>query len=316
MTHVPPPAAAVSHLKASNAVGLVVVAATTLVTAAGVWLSVLGPVPAWLLGQLAVAAAMVEWFVVLHECGHRTLFRGRAGNAIAGRVAGAWTLIPFRVWTHVHRQHHTWTGWQDLDPTTAALAPRRRRAIELRIVRVCWKYWIPLFALVYRLGNFWNPDRLRQAPSLRVRRQLGLSMAALAAFYAAVAWWLGPLLVIRVFGLATLFAFAVEEVLLLSQHTHVPMAVSHGRRVSPHRAIDQERFTRSLRLPGKVSRLALHFDAHELHHMYPFVPGYRLRAIAYQPAGEVGWWQWLRAARACPGDTLLFQNRHQTGFLL
>jgi fatty acid desaturase len=92
------------------------------------------------------------------------------------------------------------------------------------------------------------------------------------------------------------------------------MEVSCGGRVAPHSAMDQERFTRSLRLPGVVSRAVLHFDAHELHHMYPFVPGYRLRDIAYEPQNEIGWRQWVVAARRIPGDVLLFQNRQQTGF--
>jgi hypothetical protein len=41
--------------------------------------------------------------------------------------------------------------------------------------------------------------------------------------------------------------------------------------------------------------------------MYPFVPGYHLRRVAYQPPNEVGWWQWLRASKRVDGVTLLFQ---------
>ena len=99
-------------------------------------------------------------------------------------------------------------------------------------------------------------------------------------------------------GLAVLLSFIAEDVLLLSQHAHVPQHVSHGAPVRPYPAPEQEVFTRSLRLPAWASAWLLHFDAHELHHMYPFVPGYRLRAIGYQPAHEVGWWEWVRRAKA------------------
>jgi hypothetical protein len=58
----------------------------------------------------------------------------------------------------------------------------------------------------------------------------------------------------------------------------------------------------------------LHFDAHELHHMFPFVPGYHLHRVAYHPAHEVRWWTWVRAAKRLEGAVLLFQNRHDTGF--
>ena len=48
--------------------------------------------------------------------------------------------------------------------------------------------------------------------------------------------------------------------------------------------------------------------------MYPFVPGYRLTEIPFAPGNEVGWWRWTRAARAVPGELLLFHNRDETGF--
>ena len=60
--------------------------------------------------------------------------------------------------------------------------------------------------------------------------------------------------------------------------------------------------------------LLLHFDAHELHHMYPFVPGYRLHGVAYTPQNEVGYWGWIRAAKRVPGEVFLFQNRTESGW--
>ena len=127
---------------------------------------------------------------------------------------------------------------------------------------------------------------------------------------------LGPAEFVRCIAVATVVAFILEDLLILSQHSHVPMNVSGGAHVTPHTAMDQERFTRSLRLPGAISRAVLHFDAHELHHMYPFVPGYRLRHIAYEPHNEIGWRQWVMSARRIPGDVLLFQNRRDTGLTL
>ena len=79
-------------------------------------------------------------------------------------------------------------------------------------------------------------------------------------------------------------------------------------------AIEQEEFSRSLRLPGWLSTALLHFDAHELHHMYPFVPGYHLRGVAYTPQNEVGYWGWIRAAKRVPGEVFLFQNRTESGW--
>ena len=311
----PPRPAALRHLHATDAAGARFIAVNGVVTVAGISLSVNGALAIWAIGQILLGLAMVEWFVLLHECGHHTLFRRRAWNTAAGHVAGFFALIPFAVWTHVHRLHHKWTGWQDLDPTTATLAPRERGRFQRGVVRFCWKYWVPMFATVYRAGTFWNPARIvRYAAESGRARQLICGVVAVLAVYGALAAWLGPVMLLRSVGLAIVIAFAVEDVLILSQHTHVPMEVSGGGRVAPHAAMEQERFTRSLRLPRIISRAVLHFDAHELHHMYPFVPGYRLRDIAYEPQNEIGWRQWVVAARRSPGDVLLFQNRRETGF--
>lgn len=312
LTRPAPTAASLAHLRADDATGTWVTLTALLLTTVAGALSFSTNWLVWMIGQLLLALALVQWFVLLHECGHGTLYRSRLANVLTGHVAGLMSLIPFEIWTHVHRRHHRWTGWQDLDPTTSTLAPRPRKRAVLALVRACWAWWVPVFAVAYRAGNFWNPARLAGKSALR----LSAGAVACLVVYAAVVWGLGWFATIKLFGLATLVAFALEETLILSQHTHVPMELSAGQRVAPHRAAAQERFTRSLRLPSAVSAWLLHFDAHELHHMYPFVPGYLLREIPYTTANEMSWWRWLRDARAVPGDVLLFQNRHQTGIEL
>jgi len=309
-----PPPAALGHLRPSNRIGWRFCALAVALSVTGAALASGESLGWWAVGQGLLALAFVEWFVLLHECGHATLFASRRLNLLVGHVAGVFALIPFPVWTRVHGRHHKWTGWQDMDPTTAALAPKARPLFERHLVNICWRYWIPLFSVLYRVGNFWNLRRLvRLFPAREVHRRLVGSALLLAGVYAALFLIVGPLTLIRVCALAVLVAFAVEDVLLISQHTHIPMGLANGHDVPPVRAIDQEMFTRSMRLPAVLSRLALRFDAHELHHMYPFVPGYRLGEIPYTPANEVSWWRWVPAARAIPGEILLFQNRHESG---
>jgi omega-6 fatty acid desaturase (delta-12 desaturase) len=302
------------HLKPSNAAGLLAFGTTTVATCTGVALSSQHHWGAWLAGQILLAAALLQWFVVLHECGHHTLFRTRLLNRMAGRLAGFFAIIPYACWTLVHARHHRWTGWQDLDPTTETLTPRPRGRAERAIVNFCWKYWIPLFSVTYRALNYWNARRLSAMfPARGARRAMASDAIALIAGYGALVFALGPLECVRVMGAALILSFIAEDVLLLSQHTHVPQQIAGGAHVAPVPAPDQELFTRSLRLPRNVSALLLHFDAHELHHMYPFVPGYRLRRIPYHPAGEMHWWRWIRDARRVPGEVFLFQNRTQSG---
>jgi fatty acid desaturase len=169
--------------------------------------------------------------------------------------------------------------------------------------------------VVYRLSNFWNVPRLFALfPGKPDRRAIVRDVAFLGAAYVALVLWVGPALLLRAGGAALLLSLIVEELLLLSQHTHVPQRVSEGAQVKPYPSIEQEPFTRSLRLPSWASAFVLHFDAHELHHMYPFVPGYHLRRIPYQPAHEIGWWSWVAGAKRLRGDVLLFENRDQSGW--
>jgi len=303
------------HLRPSNAAGVLALALVAGITGLGLALALQPGAWPGAAGQIVLSLALVQWFVVLHECGHDTLFRTRRLHPIVGRLAGAFAAIPYACWTRIHGRHHRWTGWQDLDPTTAALVPRARPRFERVIVNVCWKCSIPLFSVIYRVENYWHLPRLFRLFASRVERMRMVRDALLLVLlYAAVAWLVGPMKLLMTIGPAIFLSLVAEDVLLLSQHTHIPQHVSHGATVRPFPAIEQEEFSRSLRLPAWLSLLLLHFDAHELHHMYPFVPGYRLHGVAYTPQNEVGYWGWIRAAKRVPGEVFLFQNRTESGW--
>jgi len=303
------------HLRASNAAGALAALSVAATTTLGLALALQPHLVAWAMGQAVLALALVQWFVVLHECGHDTLFASRRMNAIVGRLAGAFAMIPFGSWRRVHGRHHRWTGWQDLDPTTETLVPHERPRYERVIVNICWKCSIPLFAIVYRLQNYWHLPRLFRLFRVEQERvRLARDAAALATIYFGVVVYFGPRTLLVTIGPAVLLSLLAEDILLLSQHTHIPQNVSCGEHVKPFPAIEQEVFTRSLRLPAWLSALLLHFDAHELHHMYPFVPGYRLGGVAYTPQNEVGCWRWILAAKRVPGEVFLFQNRTTSGW--
>ena len=310
----PPSASGLTHLRPSDLEGAVVVGGCIALTAIGVALSVQSSTVLWIVGQVLLALAMVQWFALLHECGHETLFRTRRLHTPIGHVAAFMSLIPFYNWKRVHGRHHKWTGWQDVDPTTASLVPRELGRAERTLVNVCWRYWIPLFSVIYRINNFWNWPRLKRLFEKPAdRRLLAGNIVALLAAYAALVAVIGPGAILRVGGLALLFALVAEDLLLLSQHTHIPQNVSGGAPVRPFPTVEQEVFTRSLMFPRWLSALLLHIDAHELHHMYPFVPGYRLGRIPYETENEIGCWTWIRRARALPGEVFLFQNRLESG---
>jgi omega-6 fatty acid desaturase (delta-12 desaturase) len=304
------------HLAPSDAAGALIVAGCVLLTAAGIALGASQRWVAWLAGQVVLAVALLQWFVLLHEAGHLTLFRSRAANIAAGHVAGFFALIPFESWRRVHGLHHLWTGWQDLDPTTAALVPRELSPLERFAVDWAWRLWLPLFSVLYRVNNYWRVARVAKLfGARRVRVALHANAAALLLAYGGVALAFGASALLWTVGPALLLTLVLQDPLILSQHTHVPQNVSGGRRVAPIKAAQQERYTRSLRFPRLVAAgILINFNAHELHHRFVGVPGYRLARIPHRPQNEVGWWEWLREAKRMRGSVFLFSNRDDTGF--
>ncbi|MPZ42530.1 MAG: hypothetical protein GEV05_03835 [Betaproteobacteria bacterium] len=305
-------------LAPSDRVGGAYLLGAATATLLSLWLSSRPSPVAWFAGQALLALALLQWFVLLHEAGHKSLFRSRGLNVAAGHLAGFMALVPFACWRRVHGLHHLWTGWQDRDPTTAALAPRARGRAEIAAVDLAWRLWLPLFSLIYRWGNYWHLRRLRAlftAPDQR--RAMQANIAALTAAYALLCWLLGLEQFLRLFALAGVLSFALQDPLLLSQHTHLPQRLSGGRRVAPLDPGAQLRHTRSLAFPCWFAHgVLINFNAHELHHRFPAVPGYRLGRIACAAPNEVHWWTWLRAVKRMRGSVFLFQSRDSTGFTL
>lgn len=301
-------------LRPKNSIGLIHTLSACAFLTAGLWLAQSDRSWIWFGGQLLLAVAFLQAFVLLHEAGHDTLFANRHLNRAAGHAAGFVALIPFWCWQRIHLRHHRYTGWQDLDATTAALVPRNVGKAERKLINFVWAAWIPLFVLSYRMQNYWNLPRMeRFLPEPRDRQLVRISIAAVLIGYAALLWYVGPATVLRAVWLGLLLSFMIQELLILSQHTHVPQNVSGGAPVRRYPPDEQGQFTRSLRLPRWLSLLLLHFDAHELHHMYPSVPGYRLREIPLEQRNEVSWWRWVVAAKRLSGTDFLFSNWDKTG---
>lgn len=271
----------------------------------------------WVAGQLVLGFFFAQVFVLLHEAGHNTLFPRRRLNRAVGHLAGFFALIPFWNWQRIHARHHRYTGWQDLDATTASLVPRAVAGWERAFIDSAWFLRIPVFAVIYRVQNFWYLPRIRRflendSSRRRVARNTWILLAAYAVLVAAV----GPLDLLAMVGPGFVVGLAVQEVFILSQHTHVPQQLSGGRRVRPFAPVSQQRFTRSLRLPNWLAVLFMRFNAHELHHMFPQVPGYRLGEIAVEAKQEVDVLKWIRASRRVRGTDYLFRNWDDTGIRL
>jgi acyl-lipid omega-6 desaturase (Delta-12 desaturase) len=313
-----PPLAGSEHvapLRPANGLGALHTLIALAFTIPALTLSAAESTALWLFGQVLFAIGFVKWFTILHEAGHNTLFASRALNTALGRCASVVSVLPYSSWKAIHRMHHKWAGWQDKDPTTTSLVPRPLGAFERVVIRMAWFCWLPLFSVLYRVQSFWHVPRLFQLfDDARTRRAFVFDIAGLLALYGVCVGLVGPTALLRLVGLGYFLGFAWMDVIMLSQHTHIPLKLARGADVKPIPATEQAPYTRSLLFSSWLSiGILTGFDAHELHHVYPFVPGPRLREIPWTPPNEAPAWAWIRAAKAVRADVFLFENRNTSG---
>lgn len=294
-------------------------AVATLTILSGLLLSILSShLSLWLIGQLVLGIGLTQVFVLMHEAGHGTLLKSEQWNRVIGSCCGFLCLFPFNAWKLIHRKHHVWTGWKDKDPTTENLLPREIKTWEKLVFNNCWRFWIPIFGVAYRIQHFWNPLKFKHHASASQRRTIIrgiiLQLTAYALLIAFAGWWV----VLSTFGLAFFIHLTICDPIILSQHSHIPQEISEGKDVAPFDRSEQDVFTRSLEFPKLFSKwVLLRFDLHELHHMYPRVPGYHLDKLPTQNAdlpNTYNWWTWIREAKRLPAHQLIFHNRDETGW--
>jgi omega-6 fatty acid desaturase (delta-12 desaturase) len=68
--------------------------------------------PAWVVvaATLALSLFLLRGFVLMHDCGHNSLFRTRSLNTLGGFLLGVLSGMPQPVWAENHRYHHVTNG--------------------------------------------------------------------------------------------------------------------------------------------------------------------------------------------------------------
>src|SRR5579859_1614454 len=163
----------------------------------GHWSGLLGAVPA--------AGLLVRLFMIQHDCGHGSFFRGRLANDWLGRAIGVFTLTPYDYWRRNHARHHASSGnldqrgCGDIDVLTVGefVARPRWRQIPYRLYRHPMVMFgigpTYLFILKHRLPigmmrNGWEPWLSTMGTN-----------TAIAGLVAAIIWLVGlwPFLLVQ-----------------------------------------------------------------------------------------------------------------------
>lgn len=300
-------------LKASNSRALLSLLLPFVIGVGGVICVLQEMIAVQVLGHLMLSIFFLQTFILLHECGHLNFFSSRWANVWVGRLMGLLTLIPFYTWKEMHNLHHRWTGWRDLDPTTSGTVGPGASKTKNAIVNICWKLFVPVFYLGYKIGNYWwLPKMSRFLPESKYKKAR-VSVIAYGISYVLLGWFFGRE-VLHLFVPGFLLSLLWKELVIMTQHSHVEMPVSQGEEVKPISFQDQIPYTRSFFFNKTLAKwMLLNFNLHEAHHAKPGVPAYYLTEVPTGTPEKPSFGHWFQKAKGMQGVTYVFTTSAKSG---
>jgi len=252
----------------------------------------------WLdaLATATLSLFLLRGFVLMHDCGHHSLFRSKSLNKLGGFLLGVLSGLPQQVWAENHRYHHVTNGnWAryrgplnvaSVADYQAMTAREQRRYRYTRDILVA-----PLAGFLYFLLNprvTWlraSAQRLRRgaraagAPpavsATHYRHMLWNNLLLLGA-WGAMAWAVGPLQFLVCYLVSGSLAGGYGIVLFTVQHNFEHSYASADAGWSRDEAALHG--TSFLVLPRWLNWITADAAYHHVHHLCASVPNYRLAA--------------------------------------
>ena len=248
---------------------------------------------------------LLRGFVLMHDCGHHSLFRSKSLNRLGGFLLGVLSGLPQQVWAENHRYHHVTNGnWERYrgpmnvacvaDYLAMNVRDRRRYRLTRDILlapvagflyfllnpRINWLR--ASFHLVRRrLARAGGPEARPDAPprycaSMAHYRYMSWNNLALFAAWAAMAWAVGPLPFLVCYVVSNSLAGGYGIILFTVQHNF-----EHSY-ASANEGWDRDEAALSgtsfLVLPGWLNWITADAAYHHVPHLCASVPNYRLAA--------------------------------------
>jgi len=302
------------HVRPDNGKGLSQVL-TTLLPLAALWYGAVlsADVSYWLTACIMAVMSLflLRVFVLMHECGHRSMFRTSRLNKTFGFIFGVVSGMPQHVWSQRHLQHHSTNGnWAqyrgplNIIPADEYGAMTARQQRQYRNARNIWL--APLAGFLYLVFNprvNWLKGSAGLVRHLVKRKiaQPGVSLKAHAQDFKTPCWssaaeyWHMFWNNIALIGLWVLMAWAAGATLFLVCHT-VSVSLAGGAGIllftvqhnfehsyaSHDEGWDYNRAalegTSFLVLPRWLNWLTANIAYHHIHHLSARIPNYCLVA--------------------------------------
>jgi omega-6 fatty acid desaturase (delta-12 desaturase) len=245
-----------------------------------------------LLLALPAGVLLVRVFIIQHDCGHRSFFAARWANDVTGTVCSMFTLTPYANWRRQHAGHHA--NWNNLDKRasgadiySACLTVKEYRA-QSRWQRFTYRVsrhplvahvLVPpfIFLLLYRVP-FDTPKEWKRERRTVYWTDLGLfvlfgSLGLAVGFKAVLLVQLPVLFVTSIIGVGL---FAV-------QHRFDDSLWTRQKEWRFGKAALQG--SSYLKLPRLLQWCTGNIGFHNVHHLAPRIPNYRLESCYHANAG-------------------------------
>ena len=276
---------------------------------AALWVVIrqVSPGSPWIVAAAVAALSLflLRGFVLMHDCGHNSLFRSKSLNRIGGFLLGVLAGMPQQVWAENHRYHHVTNGnWSKYrGPLNVACvadylamdARQRRRYRYTRDIlmapvagclyflinpRITWlrATW---HLLRRRLARAAGRESAADAPlpycgSMAHYRYMTWNNLLLLAAAGAMAWAVGPWLFLLCYVVSGSLAGGYGIILFTVQHNfeHAYASADEGW----DRDEAALHGTSFLILPRWLNWITADAAYHHVHHLCASIPNYRLTA--------------------------------------
>ncbi len=253
------------------------------------------PDSAWLaaIAVFCLSLFLLRGFVLMHDCGHASLFRSRRLNRIAGVLLGVLAGMPQPVWAENHRFHHVTNGnWSkyrgplnvacvsDYLAMDAAQRRHYRYTRDILMAPIAGFLYFLLNPRITWLRATWSLLRGRGLTAAKLSmahyRHMTWNNLLLLAAWALMAWAMGPWLFFASYVIAGSLAGGYGIVLFTVQHNfeHAYASGDDGWD-RDHAALHGTSF---LVLPRWLNWITADAAYHHVHHLCAGVPNYRLAA--------------------------------------
>ena len=226
-----------------------------------------------------LGAQIYKITIIMHDCCHGTMFRGRRWNAVVGTIGGYFVATEFGSFRRVHLKHHREYGEPD-DPQGddyLGLEAASRTALAWHLGRPLLGYNLFKLAMFDRASAA-REDRQPSTPGWPRRLSFLAGVAGVQILIAAMAsglfavWWT----VLLYPAAAATFALFFSQTRGFAEHIAAPgySPVRHARTHLPHWF-------------DRLFLYTLNFNYHVEHHRHPGVPSCHLPRLHTAMRGEI-----------------------------